>query len=109
MSNTLNLTEVTLAQAADETNAVNVYDEYDYKEMRVIRITDHTSDTGVTGNDADGMAIFTCRGKGYPWVKEHGAINRQTYAPANGATPTPNADDLNANIIFVNYDYSTFQ
>ena len=108
MANTLNITEVTMAQAADATNAVNLYENQDYIEYRVIRITDHVSDTGATGTDSDGMALFKCRGKGYPWTKEDGCINRQTYAPANGETPVPTADDLKANVVFPNWDYTAF-
>ena len=105
MANTLGITEVTMAQLVDDTNAINLRaarpDELSTGGPLVCRVTDHVdNDAGETGTDTDKMAIFHSRQFGQPWTKDTGL----THKIASGGTV-----DTSATVVFVDYDYTTFE
>ena len=112
MSNTLGITEVTLAQASNSTHAVNVIgnatgNRPEALTPKVVRILGHVDDTAAETGDADKMAIFVSKAHGHPWKKdnhytEH-VIHKSTVAG------TPETASSKATIIYPDYDYSTFE
>lgn len=105
MANTLNITEVTLNQAADSTHAVNTAGYW--SNVHVIRITDHVSnDTGETGKDTDKMAIFERKALGHPWMRRGthlSNIMHDTVKAGTDAIPT------NVEVLYPDWDYSKFE
>tara|TARA_R100000544_G_scaffold16105_1_gene7627 strand:- start:1709 stop:2026 length:318 start_codon:yes stop_codon:yes gene_type:complete len=105
MANTLGITEVTMAQLVDSTNAINLRsarpDALSQGGPLVVRITDHDdNDAGETGADTDKMAIFHSRQFGQPWTKDVGLKHVVSDADAL---------KLDATVVFPDYDYSTFE
>lgn len=100
MANNLGLTEVTLAQAADSTNAVNTVGWWD--RPHVIRITDHASDTAAETDDAYKMAIFEREALGHPWMRagtKKGSVIWKTVAPLTDVIPT------DVEVLYPDWDY----
>ncbi len=105
MTNTVNIPEVTLAQAADSTNAVNTRGKQEYLKPRVIRITDHANnDASEVGADTDKMALFHQQALGHPWIQGLRDM-QQSHIIHQGTTAIP----TNVTILFPNWDYSTFE
>lgn len=106
MSNTVGIKEVTLAQAWSGTHAINVVGSaagnarLSVYQPAVIRITDHPDDDGGTADNVDGMALFTSKAHGQPWLKDVG-INH--IISSDAAQFTDNT------VIFPDFDYSTFE
>ncbi len=105
MANTLGITEKTMAELVDSTDAINTYAARPHQlgcgGPLVVRVTDHDdNDTGETAKDTDKMAIFSSKQFGQPWVKEHGAKHMISLA-----------DDTmtDATVIYPDYDYSSFE
>lgn len=104
MANNLGLTEVTLAQAADSTNAVNTAGWWD--RPHVIRITDHVSDTTGETDNGDNMAIFERKALGHPWMRagtKKGSVIWKTVTPATDAIPT------DVEVLYPDWDYADFK
>lgn len=105
MANTLNIPEITMADAVNPNSAMNL------RSARpsaigtggplVVRITDHHADDNEeVGDDTDKMAIFHSRQYGQPWKKDTGLYSDVGFS---GST------DWKDTVIYVNYDYSTFE
>lgn len=104
MANNLGITEVTLAQAANSTNAVNTAGWWD--RAHVIRITDHVSDVTAETDDAEKMAIFERKALGHPWMRrgtKKGHVIWKTVTPATDVIPT------NVEVLYPDWDYTEFQ
>lgn len=104
MPNNLGLTEVTLAQAADSTNAVNTVGWWD--RPHVIRITDHVSNTVAEEDDGDKMAIFERKAVGHPWMRRGTHLSNiiwETVTPATDLIPT------NVEVLYPDWDYTEFE
>ena len=104
MANTLNITEVTMAQLALASNAINLRsarpDALSQGGPLVVRVTDHVdNDAAETGADTEKMAIFTSRQFGQPWKKDYGLSH---------VVAENNVVNTSATVVFPNYDYSTF-
>lgn len=105
MANTLGITEVTLEQAADSTDAVNAGKQWD--RPQVIRITDHESnDASETGKDTDKMAIFECKAKGHPWMRRGTHLSNIRHDTVKASTDTI---PKNVEVLYPDWDYATFQ
>ncbi|CAM0005520.1 hypothetical protein VPHK436_0003 [Vibrio phage K436] len=105
MTNALKITEVTLAEAADSTNAVNTVGYWD--RAHVIRITDHASnDTAETGSDTDKMAIFERKALGHPWERRGTTLVQKIW---NTVTPATDAIPKDVSTLFPDWDYSDFE
>lgn len=116
MANTLGITEVTLAQISNETHAVNTIGtatgrQSPYQPL-VVRVSDHAdNDAGETGANTDLMALFTSKHHGQPWCMDKGHKSHEQY-PKAGAAAAPivtGTDGNTMNIIFPDFDYSTFE
>lgn len=122
MANTLGLPEVTLAQVSDSTHAINAIDltgavsatpRKSVYQPIVVRVTDHAhNDAAEVGTDTDKMAIFESCRHGEPWKKVANNLghkiwpeDRTTFAPID----TVGGDDDDFNIIYPDFDYSTFE
>lgn len=80
MANTLNIREVNIAQLCDTSNSINGIGEAftgAVKNSRqeawgdmLVRVTDSVADQGVSGDNADGMALFTSKAHGQPWIAD---------------------------------------
>ncbi len=104
MTNTVNIPGVTLAQAAESTNAVNLRGDQDYLKPRVIRLTDHVNnDTTEVGDDTDKMALFYQKAYGHPWIQGLRDVD-QVHLIHQGTTAIP----TNVTVLYPNFDYSTF-
>ena len=105
MTNTVNIVEVTLAEASDATNAVNltpVPETMGHSE--VIRITDHKdNDATEVGNDTDKMAIFTRKAHGHPWKRTGNRLGGINFMQES----TPVAVPTNVEVLFPNFPYTT--
>lgn len=105
MTNTVNITEVTLAQAADKTNAVNTVGYWD--RPHVIRITDHASnDKTEVGADTDKMAIFERKALGFPWERRGTTLVQKIW---NTTTPGTDAIPKDVSTLFPDWDYGDFE
>ena len=117
MANTLNIKEVTLAQISDASHAINVVGSAagnaraSVYQPAVVRVTDHADDDGSTGGVPEGMALFECKRHGEPWCADKGHKIHEIW-PLAGATAAPiviGTDGDTMNIIFPDFDYSTFE
>lgn len=108
MSNTLGITEVTLAQAADSTHAVNLTPQPESMGRGVtIRITDHVNnDKGATDKDTTRMALFHRKAHGHPWMRKGTHLSApiwETVDPLTDVIPT------NVEVLYPDFDYTTFE
>lgn len=105
MANTLNITEVTLAQAADSTHAVNTVGWWD--RPHVIRISNHASNVvAEVGSDTDRMAIFERKAVGHPWMRRGTHLSNkiwETVDPATDSIPT------DVEVLYPDWDYADFE
>lgn len=121
MANTVKIREVTLAQISDQTHQINLASAFGtapitgVKQTRswnyeplVVRVTDHVADDGGTTDNVEGMALFCSQRHGEPWVMI-GHQPQHIIHPLAGATAAPIASGTDFSIIYVNYDYSTFE
>lgn len=117
MSNTLGIKEVTLAQISDASHAINVVGSaagnarLSVYQPAVVRVTNHADDDGGTTDNAEGMALFTSKAHGQPWNADKGHKTHEIY-PKAGAALTPivtGTHGTKMNIIFPDFDYSTFE
>jgi hypothetical protein len=114
MSNTLSIKEVTLAQISDASHAINVIGSaagnarLSVYQPATVRVTNHSDDDGGTTDNAEGMALFTSKAHGQPWCADKGHKEHLIH-PKAGATPAPIASGTTMNIIFPDFDYSTFE
>ena len=101
MANTLGLTEVVLLDLADSTGFDAIMVGTDRK---VVRVTDHVDDQGAVDDDYTGMAIFECRGRGYPWTKKDNTLASLVHVAPDAVTAVPTG----VTTLFPDWDYSTF-
>lgn len=108
MTNTVGITEVTLAQAADSTHAVNLTPVMECMGgAKSIRITDHASnDATEVADDTDKMAIFTRKAHGFPWQRKGTHLARPVWETVDAAT---DVIPTNVEILYPDFDYSTFE
>ena len=104
MANTLNITEVTMAQLVLAATAINTRaarpDSISTGGPLVVRVSNHAdNDAGEVGTDTDKMAIFSSKAYGHPWVKDQGLHH---------IIASAGAVNLKATVVFPDYDYSTF-
>lgn len=98
MPNTVGLPEMTLAEMADSTQFDAVMAGSDRK---VVRASNHAdNDATEIGSDTNKMAIFECRGRGYPWVKQANVLSSVTHV---GELPP-----TNVTLLFADWDYTQF-
>tara|TARA_R110002020_G_scaffold95085_2_gene228339 strand:- start:38 stop:406 length:369 start_codon:yes stop_codon:yes gene_type:complete len=122
MANTANILEVTLAQISDATVRPNIAAEFglapiagvkqtrswSYEPM-VVRVTNHPADDGSTGDVTEGMALFQSRRHGEPWIMV-GHQTEHLIWPLAGAAPAPITTETDAfQIIYPDFDYTTFE
>lgn len=124
MANTLGILEVTLAEISDKTVRPNIAAEFGtpptagtpvvkqtrswaYEPM-VVRVTDHVADDGGTTDNAEGMALFCSQRHGEPWVMV-GHQTQHIIHPLPGVAAAPIAAGTDFSVIYVDYDYSTFE
>jgi hypothetical protein len=113
MSNTLGIKEVTLAQISDASHAINVIGSaagnarLSVYQPATVRVTNHADDAGGTAV-AEDMAIFTSKAHGQPWCADKGHKEHIIH-PKAGAALAPIASGTTMNIIFPDFDYSTFE
>jgi hypothetical protein len=110
MTNTVNIPERTLAQIGLSADSINVIGGVGGRlsayQPLVVRITDHQdNDAGEVGADTDKMAIFMSKQHGQPWEKEANVLEHVIH---DGPT-TGGAVPANASMIYVDFDYSTFE
>ncbi len=114
MSNTLNIKEVTLIQISDASHAINIVGtaagnaRLSVYQPAVVRVTNHDDDDGGTTDNAEGMALFYSKAHGQPWNADKGH-KKHIIHPIAGATAAPIASGTDMNIIFPDFDYSTFE
>lgn len=114
MPNNLNIAEFLLADLANSLAEPNLLGEPNARKQwdqpRVVRVTDHMDDyevdpTGVFDpDDPYTMALFKSEAHGKPWKKEVNCQEHLIHAPDDGLAPTPDM-----NIIFPDFDYTTFE
>ena len=114
MSNTLSIKEVTLAQISDASHAINVIGSaagnarLSVYQPATVRVTNHADNVvGATGV-AEDMALFTSKAHGQPWCADKGHKEHIIH-PKAGVTNAPIASGTTMNIIFPDFDYSTFE
>lgn len=103
MPNNLDIDEVTLLQASDSTNAVNADGPWD--RPKVIRITDHVSNTVAEEDDGELMALFERPRKGHPWERRGTHLSNVLFQQE----AIPVAVPTNTEVLFPDFDYSTFE
>lgn len=109
MTNTVGITEVTLAQIGDSTHNVNSLTHATGRggnplQSRVVRVTDHSDNVvAEVGADTDRMALFHSKAYGHPWEKYAGSGDDITVRV--GADPTSPATSTSATVIYPNYKY----
>lgn len=117
MANTARIKEVTLAQISDASHAINIVGNdagnarQSVYQPAVVRVTDHALDDGSTGDAVEGMALFYSKAHGEPWDMSQGALTHDIY-PKAGVAAAPIVVGTHGNvmnIIFPNFDYSTFE
>jgi len=120
MANTVNILEVTLAQISNSTVRPNIAAEFglapvdgvkqtrswSYEPM-VVRVTNHPADDGGKTDNVEGMALFVSQRHGEPWVML-GHQTEHLIHPVAGVANEPIADLLSYQIIYPDFDYSTF-
>ena len=117
MANNLNIPEVTLLQISDASHAINVIGaaatnaRTSVYQPAVVRVTDHaTNDVGET-DDPTKMALFESCAHGQPWRADKGAIEHRIW-PLAGVAAAPiviGTDGTDMNIIYPDFDYTTFE
>lgn len=108
MTNTVNITEVTSAQAADSTNAVNLRGKQEYLKPRVIRITDHdNNDVAEVADDTDKMALFHQEALGHPWIQ--GLKDMQAKHIIHQAALPPALPPTDFTVLYPDWDYADFE
>ena len=121
MANTVNILERTLAQISNSTVRPNLASEFglapiaDVKQTRtgvyepmVVRVTDHPADDGGTTDNVEGMALFCSMRHGEPWVMT-GHQTQHLIHPLPGVTAAPIIGADSYQVIFPDFDYSTFE
>ena len=109
MANTLGITERTMAHLRDSTNLVNTITpvagfRFSALQPLVCRCTDHTAnDVGETGTNTDLMALFYSKAVGHPWV-----LGKSDTAQTQLILKDGDTEDLNADTLYPDFDYSTF-
>jgi hypothetical protein len=108
MSNTLGILEYTLAQVATSTAEPNLVKgtavRKEWFQPRVIRISDHEDNVTAETTDPYKMALFCSKAHGHPWEKQVNCQKHLIHSPTAGLTPA-----ASMNIIFPNFDYTTFE
>ena len=95
--NSKGLEEYTLAELADSTLYDSIMPDSGHK---VVRATDHVHNTVAEEEDTDKMAIFECRDRGYPWVKQGNTLEHVLHT---GALPP-----TNVTMLYPDWDYTKF-
>jgi hypothetical protein len=111
-----------LAEISSASNAINTLDPAGtnpvsrtyWNQVLYCRITDHDDDTldplddPATAQEQDEQcAIFVSKFHGAPWVKQ--ANNLKHIIAVADADPVTNPTPGDVNILFPNFDYSTFE
>ncbi len=115
MSNFAGITELTLEQLADSTNDIN---QHGVDKLRksvlqpiVAIATNHIYTVGTEWDDEETLtekaAIFTSKTHGSPWILHRGGLEG-TIVQA-GETIDADSIDKHVEVLFANYDYSTFE
>lgn len=113
MANNLGIPEVVLADLADSTSLANALGATElrkyWNQPLVVRVTDHADDYEVdpTGtydpDNAFTMALFCSMAHGKPWNKHVNCQEHLIHKPTDGLAPA-----VDMNIIFPDFDYTTF-
>jgi hypothetical protein len=108
MANSLGILEYTLAAVANSLAEPNLLKEpnarKEWFQPRVIRITDHEDNDALEENDPYKMALFCSKAHGHPWEKQVNCQKHLIHKPTDGLAPT-----AEMNIIFPDFDYTTFE
>ena len=108
MPNNLGITEVTLAEVANSTVLPNLMGALelrkDWYQPVVVRITDHEDDEVAETDDPYKMALFCSQAHGQPWNKHVNCQKHLIHKPTDGLAPA-----VDMNIIFPDFDYTTFE
>jgi hypothetical protein len=117
MANTLNIPERTLAQISSQLDTINIIDpagavgvnpRLSAYQPLVCRVTDHDDDdNAATTDEADRMAIFKQSRYGEPWTKDANVLEHIIHEA--DADPVSNPTPTNVSVLYVNYDYATFE
>lgn len=117
MANNLNIKEVTLEQISDASHAINIVGNaagnarLSVYQPAVVRVTNHADNVVAEQDDATKMALFFSKHHGQPWNADKGHKIHEIW-PVAGETAAPivsGADGTTMNVIFPDFDYSTFE
>ena len=108
MANTLGIPERTMLNirlAADTVNVIGgAGGRLSAYQPLVCRVTNHNADQGVTGDEADQMALFYSKAHGHPWV-----LGKSDTAQTQIILQVGDIQDLDATCLYPDFDYSTFE